>query len=401
MTGERLVCTACGAVATLGDMPSTCPVCDGILDLETPRRLEPTASEPEDAGLWRWAARLPAVAPENRVVLGEGSSPLLRCRRLGARYGLPNLWIKNDFLQPTGSFKDRALALTTSLAVEHRRAGVILSSSGNAGASAAAYAARAGLPAVVLVPHTAPRTKLAQILIAGARLVTVVGATSDCCRLARAAARRLGYVNVTTTFYNPYGVDAYATIAYELADLRPDVVLLPISSGPLLAGVMKGFVRLREEGRIERLPRPVAVQSAACAPIVAAFRDGGPVRPWSHRPTVASALNDTLEGYERDGDYTLAWIRRGEGSAVEVDDPEIVRATAELATCEGIVVEPSAAAPVAALGRLLAERAVSPHDRIVLVTTGHGLKDIPEGALPDRPNPIEPSLDALMRHLDG
>jgi threonine synthase len=194
---------------------------------------------------------------------------------------------------PSGSFKDRALALTASLARNYGKAGIVLSSSGNAGASAAAYAAQAGLPAVVLAPASAPRSKLAQIMVAGARLVPVNGNTSDCCRLARSAAR-FGWVNVTTTYYNPVGVDGYATVAYEIAGVRPDVVLLPISSGPLLAGVMKGFERLKRLGLADKLPRPVAVQPSACSPTVRAFETGKPVAPWTHQPTAASALNDTL-----------------------------------------------------------------------------------------------------------
>lgn len=391
---DRLVCTACGREVTIDTVPSTCPACDGILDLTIGNHQQP----PSDS-LWRWHAHLPRVAPANRVNLGEGSTPLLPAPRLGRDLGLADLWIKNESLQPTGSFKDRALALATSLAVEYGRRGVVLSSSGNAGAAAAAYAARAGLPAVVLVPATASRAKLKQILIAGARLVTVDGATSECCMLARQAAQALGFVNVTTTFYCPYGVDAYATIAYELAAAEPDVVLLPVSSGPILAGVMKGFERLREHGLVSRMPRPVAVQSSACRPIVDAFTSGMATVSAPHRPTVASALNDTLQGYERDGDYTLSFLRRHGGAAVAVDDGDVLNAMARLACLEGIVVEPSAAAPVAVLPHLLAQGLVSPGERIVAVATGHGLKDMPDDVVPPLPDPITPDIRALAKRL--
>ena len=276
----------------------------------------------------------------------------------------------------------------------------MLSSSGNAGASAAAYAARAGLAAWVFAPASAPRSKLAQIMAAGARLVPVNGNTSDCCRLARTAAARFGWVNVTTTYYNPVGVDAYATVAYEIAGLRPDVALLPISSGPLLASVMKGFERLKRLGLADKLPRPVAVQPSACSPTVRAFETGKPVAPWTHQPTAASALNDTLAGYESDGDYTLTWIRRHSGAAVAVSDDEILEAARVLATREGIFVEPSAAAPIAAIGRLMASGWLKPDERVVAVATGHGLKDAPDAVLPEMQKPIDPDEAALAKLLE-
>jgi threonine synthase len=248
-------------------------------------------------------------------------------------------------------------------------------------------------------PASAPRNKVAQIIVAGARLVTVNGNTSDCCGLAKTAAARFGWVNVITTYYNPFGVDAYATIAYEIAGVRPDVVLLPVSSGPLLAGVMKGFERLKRLGLAEKLPRPVVVQASACAPTVRAFEIGKLVAPWTHQPTIASALNDTLAGYERDGDYTIAWIRRHGGSAIAVSDDDTLAAVRSLATGEGIFVEPSAAVPVAAIKQLVASGRLGRDERVVAVTTGHGLKDVPDAVLPQMPQPIAPDEGALATLL--
>ena len=397
---DRLVCTQCRAVTPIDAVPSTCPACDGILDLELGEHPSTgTAFGHTSAGIWAWERWLPRCPPEHRITLGEGHSPLLACPRLGSALGLDDFWIKNDSLQPTGSFKDRAIALATSLARAYGRDGLVLSSSGNAGASSAAYAARAGLPLVVLVPKTAPAAKLRQILVAGAKLVTIDGQTSDCCRLAKEIAERMGWVNLTTTYHNPYGVDAYATIAYELAELRPDVLLLPISSGPLLAGMMKGFERLMRQGRIQKMPRPVAVQVAACAPIVAAYESGGPVRPWTYRPSIASALNDTLAGYERDGDYTLGWIQRFGGAAVCVDDAAIAAAVGLVAEQEGIVLEPSAAVPIAALATQQDRLAVRRGERIVAVATGHGLKDLSCVADTSLPRAVPPVFEEVAIRL--
>ena len=394
--GDRLRCTDCGAVTPISAVPSTCPACDGILDLELGERDAPVPrlGEPRLPDLWQWEHWLPFCAPANRVTLGEAQSPLLRCDRLGAALGIGDLWIKNDSLLPTGSFKDRAIALATSLAKQYGREGLVLSSSGNAGASAAAYAARAGLPVVVLVPKTAPMAKLRQIIVTGARLVTVDGKTSDCCRLAKEMADRMGWVNLTTTYHNPYGVDAYATIAYEIAHIAPDVLLLPISSGPLLGGMMKGFETLRSAGLIAKIPRPVAVQAAACAPIARAFATGRPVEPWPYQATIASALNDTLEGYERDGEYTLGWIRKHDGAAVAVDERAIAEAVRLAAEQEGIVLEPSAAVPIAALRAADETLSLDPACRVVAVTTGHGLKDLSCIDQISLPEPISADFDS-------
>ncbi|MCW2307979.1 pyridoxal-phosphate dependent enzyme [Rhodobium gokarnense] len=377
MTTETdfLRCTACGRDTDIAEVPSLCPSCGEILDLNiAPREPEPDVTEA--VGLWRWANHLPHCRPENRISLGEGQSPLLAAPRLAADLGLKDLWIKNDSIMPTASFKDRAVALATSLALNYGRPGLVLSSSGNAGASGAAYAARAGLPLVVFVPASAPEAKLRQIAAAGARLVTIDGKTSDCCRLADELARTRGWVNLTTSYHNPYGVDAYATLAYETARLDPDVVLLPVSSGPVLGGIMKGYERLKASGAITRIPRPIAVQSAACAPIVRAFETGGAIEPWDHQTTIASALNDTLEGYEHDGDYTLAWIRRHNGAASAIDDDTVRTGVRKLARTEGILVEPSAAVPVAAIPSLIDRGLISRDERVLAIATGHGLKDL-------------------------
>jgi threonine synthase len=395
--GDRLHCTDCGAVTPISTVPSTCPACDGILDLELGERDVPVPrlGEPRFPDIWQWERWLPYCAPGNRVTLGEAQSPLLRCGRMSAALGVEDLWIKNDSLLPTGSFKDRAIALATSLAKQYGREGLVLSSSGNAGASAAAYAARAGLPVVVLVPKTAPVAKLRQIIVTGARLVTVDGKTSDCCRLAKKIAERMGWVNLTTTYHNPYGVDAYATIAYEVAHIAPDVLLLPISSGPLLGGMMKGFETLKSAGMIAKIPRPVAVQAAACAPIAKAFATGGRVEPWLYQATIASALNDTLEGYERDGEYTLGWIRKHDGVAIAVEDREIAEAVRFVAEHEGIVLEPSAAVPIAALRAASETLSLDSACRVVAVTTGHGLKDLSCIDQISLPEPISADFDSL------
>ncbi|MBK1696602.1 threonine synthase [Rhodovibrio salinarum] len=398
---ERLTCVACGQVHDIAQVPSTCSACGGILDLDIPgpeQNAIPHADE-DTRSLWHWAQWLPDCAREDRVSLGEAGTPLLPCPRLAADSQLESLWIKNDSIMPTGSFKDRAIALAVSLARTYGRPGLVLSSSGNAGASAAAYAARAGMPVVVLVPATAPAAKLRQIAVTGAQLVTVDGATSDCCRLADELARSRGWVNLTTTFHNPYGVDAYATLAYEVAQAAPDVLLLPISSGPLLVGIMKGFARLQAAGLASKMPRPVAVQPTRCAPITTAWTSGTPVTSTTPGKTIASALSDTLEGYADHGAYTLSWLRRYDGACLAVDEDEIAHAVQRTARCEGIVLEPSAAAPIAAAPRLGEVLGITPSTRVMAVVTGHGLKDLSIVETEDLGTPIPPDFSALTHRI--
>ena len=396
---DQMICISCGAQHAISSVPSTCTICEGILDLVR-GSTGPQAQGTTAQGIWRWAMQLPYCQPQNRISLGEGGTPLLAVKRLGAAFGLEDLWIKNDAIMPSGSFKDRAIALATSLACEYGREGLVLASSGNAGASGAAYAARAGKQLLVLVPKTAPGAKLRQIAAAGAKLVTIDGAVSDCVQLADQLAKHQGWVNLTTTFHNPYGVDAYATIAYEIAHHRPDVVVLPIASGPLLVGMMKGFMQLYGQGQIHRIPRPIAVQSKACAPIVRAYRDGTAVSHWSKQHTIASAINDTLDGYERDGTYTLQWTKRYGGVAMAVDDGELLAGLRSAAQLEGLVFEPSAAITIAALPALLTQGLIAAGERIVVVATGHGLKDLSHVDI-DLDKAIAPNLTTMLEFLSN
>ena len=396
---DQMNCISCGSQHPIAAVPSTCTKCEGILDFAQGS----TGTQAQDTnaqGIWRWAAQLPNCQPQNRISLGEGETPLLAVRRLGAACGLDDLWVKNDAIMPSGSFKDRAIALATSLACEYSREGLVLASSGNAGASGAAYAARAGKRLLVLVPKTAPGAKLRQIAAAVAKLVTIDGAVSDCVQLAHQVAKNQGWVNLTTTFHNPYGIEAYATIAYEIAAHRADVVVLPIASGPLLVGMMKGFVRLHGQGQISRIPRPVAVQSAACAPIVRAYRDGTDISHWAKQDTIASAINDTLDGYERDGSYTLKWMKRHGGVAVAVDDEALLAGLRSAAQLEGLIFEPSAAITIAALPALRTQGLIAAGERIVVVATGHGLKDLSHVDI-DMDRAITPTLATVLESLSN
>ncbi|OZM76511.1 threonine synthase [Pseudonocardia sp. MH-G8] len=367
------VCRACGA-RNPGTW-SRCPGCGGVQVLEGPR----TVPTPSGAGgLWRFRDALPPVRHE--ITMGEGGTPLVRCERLAARAEVAQVLVKNETVNPTLSFKDRAMALGVSLARAADAPGVVAASTGNTAVSAAAYAARAGLSCrLYCAADAAGSAKLRTARAYGAGVEPVDGDFSS----AHAAAAELeadGWFPLTTTFRNPYLVEAHRTVALELFEQTdgfvPDWVLVPVGAGPLLVGAYEGFRALADAGRIPRVPRMVAVQVDACAPLVDAWRTNATtVTAANPRPTVAGAIADPLRGYEDEGVLTLEAVRESDGLAVSVPDEAVLEAVDDLARHEGLLVEPAGAAPLAALAALAADGTVAPDARVVLVATGHGAKE--------------------------
>jgi threonine synthase len=401
----RLYCTSCSFVAPLEGFPYHCPVCGGILLFEPAPGLRLSGATGR-SGLRRFRGLLPLAAADELISLGEGDTPLVPANRLAGGLELRSLLLKNETVNPTGSFKDRALATMTSRARAEGFEHLISSSSGNAGVSSAAYAARAGLRATVLVPEATRRSRLDQILTHGSRVVRVRGSTSDTYALARELGSRPGFANLTTTFLSPLAAAAFATIGYELVEQLegrvPDWIVVPVSAGPILVGVALAYRLARDSGLVDRVPRMVCAQASGCAPIVRAFECGSDaVEPWEATPeTAATAIADPLRGYAQDGTLTLEFVRDTGGLAVAVDEPEIKAAVRSLAAEEGVFAEPAGAVPLAALRRLRESGFVRPSDAVVCVITGHGMKD-PGVAAPEVELPlIEPDPVALQGLLE-
>jgi threonine synthase len=406
MKATCLRCVNCGQEYNL-ELHYQCEVCRFPLEVvyEPPGRGEGLES-PGEPGVWRWSSSLPAVPDEQRVSLGEGNTPLVHAARLGTILGLPQLYIKNEGQNPTGSFKDRPTAVGVSMARAFGLDTVAVSSTGNAGASLAAYAARAGLRALIFVTDRTPPAKLVQMSLHGARIITVRGSLSDAFWLARNASLEWGWMDLTSTFLCPYTVEGDKTVAYELffqLGAVPDWIVIPVSVGPLLVGIYKGFQELVARGLADRQPRLVAAQASGCAPIALAFeRAEEAVRAWEGATdTIAGGIADPLTGYEQDGTYTLQVVRSSGGLATASSDEEILTATRRLASEEGIFSEPTGAVSLAALNRLKGNPGFSAQQRIVCIVTGHGLKQVrtfeAEMALPTA---IEPELNALAAHLE-
>lgn len=380
MTGD-LRCPLCDFVAPPTAVPSLCPTCGVPLDYRSPVPFGLTAAGLTGRGVWRYAPLLPDVEP---LTLGEGGTPLVPSRRVGPALGV-DLLFKVEGANPTGSFKDRGAAVLVAVLRSLGARAVTDDSSGNAGAALAAYAARAGMRAVLYVPAHASGPKLAQIMAHGAELVRVAGPRERAAEAVTQACQAdpgLVYASHNASPYFPPGL---ATVAYELfEDLGaqvPDHVVVPVGGGGLLLGLADGFTRLRDMGWTDRVPPVHAVQPAACAPIVRAWVTGGAPREPAPGQTVAEGTR--IPNPSR-GQQILATLRAAGGEAVAVEEEGILAARLSLAREEGLYVEPTAALGYAALPQLVAHGAIRRGERVVVVLTGCGLK---------APAPAVPSLD--------
>lgn len=371
----RLDCVWCGE-SRPADLDPWCHACGGSLAAHT---LAPARLPQSWASFQEIVSLLPAG--NEPVSLGEGATPLVRLKRL---YGESAVYAKADWMNPTGSFKDRGAAVAVSAALALGAEGIVCASTGNNATSVSAYAARAGLPCIITLSSSTPPGKVAHARAYGATLVEVEGTFSDAYHMAEVIRQAApGWSNLTSTFANPYMTAAHATILYELLRQCPEppgTIIMPIGAGPMLAGILQGAELMLKQGVISRLPLLVGVQSEGCAPIARAFRNGDDsVSAWDENDFgMAGSINDPLRGYPADGTRTLRDIRRTDGFAVAVSDEEIRSAMDDLARLEGIAAEPAAAAPLAALLQL-GSRTELPGP-IVLVISGHALKD--PGALP-------------------
>ncbi|MGH7542389.1 MAG: threonine synthase [Gemmatimonadota bacterium] len=376
----RLECAGCGRAHPADRLQNLCP-CGGPLlarfdlaalagrwcraDLAARRR-----------DLWRYREVLPIGPGEEPLTLGEGGTPLLRSRRIGPAAGLSDLLLKDETLNPTGSFKARGLAVAVHRARALGARRIVLPSAGNAGSAAAAYAAAAGIACSVVVPYDTPAPIVAETRAYGATVELVDGSIADAGRRAQELCAEEDGFDVST-LREPYRVEGKKTMGYELAEdlgwTLPDAVVYPTGGGTGLVGMWKAFEELEAIGWIgtER-PRMVAVQASGCAPLVHAF-DGGAARaePVADPRTVASGLRVP----SAIGDFLILDIlHRSRGAAVAVSDEELLEGARRLAREEGVLAGPEAGAAVAALPGLLERGVVARDDRIVLFVTGHGLK---------------------------
>lgn len=379
-TITHLECSLCGARYPAGKVHNLC-TCGGPLlvryDLERARQSwsrEWILSGP--SSMWRYAPVLPVSKPNAVVTLGEGMTPLIHARRLGRALGMDELWVKDEGINPTGSFKARGLSCAISMCVELGIAKVAIPSAGNAASAMAAYAAAAGLEAHIFMPRDVPQANYIECKAFGANVTLVDGLISDCGRIVAERKESEGWFDVST-LKEPYRIEGKKTMGYEIAEqfrwTLPDAIFYPAGGGVGLIGMWKAFDEMEQLGWISaQRPKMIAVQATGCAPVVRAFEQGAQRSDfWKDAHTVAAGLRVP----KALGDFLmLDAIRKSGGVAVAITDEEMLDAGAELGAAEGIFAAPEGAACVAGLRQLLANGILKPNERIVLYNTGAGLK---------------------------
>jgi threonine synthase len=326
--------------------------------------------------MWRYAPLLPVADPRNVVSLGEGNTPILLAQRLGARLGASNLLIKDEGVNPTGTFKARGMACAVSMAKELGVKKLAAPSAGNAGGALAAYAAAAGIEAHIFMPRDVPEANYIECKMYGAHVTLVDGLISDCGRIVAERKQADGWFEVST-LKEPYRIEGKKTMGLELAEQLgwrlPDAVFYPTGGGVGIIGMWKAFHELEQLGWIgSKRPKMIAVQSTGCAPIVKAFEQGKDASDfWENASTLASGLRVP----KALGDFlVLQAVRESGGACIAVSDEHILRAGRLMAETEGIFAAPEGAACIAALEPLLAGGFLKGTDEIVIWNTGSGLK---------------------------
>ncbi len=386
---KYLKCSKCGRIYSLEEKPVMCKNRDlGRLDIvynydAIREAVKPSTLKDREPSMWRYMEFLPLPDQSKRVSLGEGWTPLLKAERLGEKLGLRNLYLKDETRNPTGSFKDRCMSVSVSMAKYFGFKRAVVASSGNAAAALAAYGARAGIEVYAFVPDFAGYGKIAQLLFYGARVFRVrwTEAEDPTVKMMRLVAEKYGfYPSPSFGPFNPYQIEGPKTISMEIVEQLgwrvPDQVFVPTGAASLLTGVYNGFRDWNIVGWINKYPRLVAVQPEGNHPFVRAWMeraDPDKIRPWEKPPeTIATGLEDT---YPWDGDAGLRALYNTDGYGVVVSDEEILEAMKLLASMEGIFAEPSGAAGLAGLIKALNDGKIDRDEEIVVLVTGHGLKD--------------------------
>ena len=376
----HLECSVCGERREAGQVHNLCECGGPLLVLYDLEKTKATWKRDSVSGgpctMWRYAPVLPVRYPRSIVSLGEGMTPLRRTDRLAARLGAKNLWVKDEGINPTGSFKARGLSCAVSMCVELGIRKLAIPSAGNAASAMAAYAAAAGIEAHIFMPRDVPQSNYIECKAFGARVTLVDGLISDCGRIVAERKDAEGWFDIST-LKEPYRIEGKKTMGYEVAEqldwTLPDVIFYPAGGGVGLIGMWKAFAEMEALGWISS-PRPkmIAVQTEGCQPVVRAFERGQSKSEfWENAHTVAAGLRvpkplgDAL---------MLDAIRKSGGTAIAVSDEELLDASLQLGADEGIFAAPEGGACVAALGKLLANGFLKPEERIVIYNTGAGLK---------------------------
>lgn len=377
----HLECTLCGKTYSHREPMRLCPDDQKPLyaryDLAAAAETLTPASLPGRApNMWRYEEVMPVEQPESIITLGEGFTPLFNAIRLGESLGMDSLYIKDEGVNPTGSFKARGLSAAVSMAHQLGQMKLTMPSAGNAAGAMAAYAAKAGMEAHVFMPEDAPQANQIECVAYGADLTLVKGFITDAGKLSAEAAEKLGLFDVST-LREPYRAEGKKTMGYEIIEQLgfevPDVIIYPTGGGTGIVGIWKALDEMESLGWIgSERPRMVCVQAEGCAPIVTAFRNSEEfAEPFPDPHTLAAGMRVPAAV----GDFlVLRAVRESHGTAVTVTDPGMVASVSKMAAHEGIFAAPEGGATLAALEQLLESGEIRRNERVVLLNTGSALK---------------------------
>ena len=380
-----LRCVLCGREFDPGSLVYTCPDCglDGTLDVlydyrKTAEKINrKVLSKQTEKSLWRYREILPVENDAHIPKLSVGWTPIYGSPSLASKYGLKEVFVKDDGRNPTGSLKDRASAVGVAKALDFGQKTVACASTGNAASSLSGFAAVSGLKSYIFVPASAPSAKVTQLLVYGSTVVLVKGDYQAAFDLATQAIDRWGWYNRNCAI-NPFLVEGKKTVAMEIAEQLewniPDAVIVSVGDGCIISGVFKGFSDLLELGITDRIPRIIGVQAQGASPIFSAVEKGLERVQFGPADTVADSIS---VGAPRNWAKALRAVRKSKGKMVAVTDGEILDAIPELARETGVFAEPAGAASFAGLKKAVRQGDIGQGDRVAFIVTGNGLKDIP------------------------
>jgi threonine synthase len=404
----HLKCLICGEEYRPDEVEYVCPNHgnEGILDVNYDYDLIASRLSPEklnvirDHSIWRYKPLLPVLAESEVPPLAVGWTPLYDTPRLAAKLNLKQLWIKDDGRQPTASFKDRASAVAVVKAREKKAKVITTASTGNAAAALSGLCASVNQANVIFVPESAPQAKIAQLLVFGSTVMLVKGSYDDAFELCLQAAAEYGWYNRNTA-YNPYMTEGKKTASYEICEQLgwrpPDVIFASVGDGCIIGGLHKGFKDLMALGWIDHMPRIIGVQAEGSNYMYEAWKNGEDVltKPAIQSHTIADSIS---AGLPRDRLKAMAAVKETDGAFISVSDEQIIAAIPEMARGGGVFGEPAGAAAYAGLVKAVDQRLISREERIVVLNSGNGLKDIPSAMkaveqVGTEPYYVTPNLD--------
>jgi len=381
----ELRCPVCDRHYTPDAVQYTCPHCGEVGTLEVlydyaalKTQLDRDRLWTGEQSMWCYKSLLPINTDSPVPPLRVGGTPLYDATRVAAELGLKKVWVKDDGQNPTGSFKDRASALVVARAMEQGIETVSTASTGNAAAALAGVGASVGMNIIIFVPATAPEAKIAQLLVYGATVLLVEDTYDVAFDLCYQMCQQEGWY-CRNTALNPYTTEGKKTVSYEIAEQLgwdvPDVVMVSVGDGNIIAGVYKGFYDLYQLGWIERIPRLIGVQAEGSAALYQAWKNG--VRAQDMKPIDAHTIADSISaGLPRDRAKALRAVTQTQGAFVTVSDEEIIAAIPRLARLTGVFAEPASAAVFAGAQHAVQSGLVNTNESVALLSTGNGLKDV-------------------------